>query len=168
MTQPERKWLAKALQDLLLPKLEGAGFTRLPLSGPDASSAEIRAAFPFGRLRRARGDGFDQVEIQLDKRGSPAFRLNMGVIPRQGIAHPVAHVEPEQAWVQYLPRYCELYQRAWTRTWFKLSRWPGASPSEADYRALVERAAALLPEIESAFDETKALPFASHLRRVRA
>lgn len=73
-----RKWLVKSIDEILLPSLRRAGFFVVPLSKEDARSPEIRAAFPFGRLRRQRNAGFDQIEVQLDKRGGSALRLNLG------------------------------------------------------------------------------------------
>lgn len=168
MTIPERQWLIESLRDVLLPAMLDAGFVQLPLAGEDARSTEIRTAFPFGRLRRECDGGFEQLEIQLDKRKRPAFRISFGVVPREGIVHAVGPVKQEDVWVQYLSRYNELYQWPRLRSWFAVRHWPGTPASKSDYRALAAQVAALIPEIESAFDGSKSLPWTSHVRRVRA
>ena len=162
----ERQRLTRHLDEILIPAFEQAGFVRLPLDGDDAKSPEIRSVFPFGRLRRPCAGGVEQVEIQLDKNKLPAFRINFAVIPAGGIQHAVGPVKLEDMWIHYLDRYNVLYERGWTRRWFAAAQRAGAGASDADYRALVERVAALLPEVERAFDTHARMPWGGHVRRV--
>jgi len=59
----------------------------------------VEESFPFGRLRRKRGDEFDLVEVQLNNRKKNAFRVNFAVISEEGIDHVVGHVKAEDVWV---------------------------------------------------------------------
>lgn len=161
MADPSRQWLIDALRTRLLPALEGQGFVQHPLVGEDARSTEIRTSFPLGQSRRARAGGHDLVEIQLDRR--PAFRLNLGVAPDAGILHAAGPVARDQIWVHYLPRYFELYQHPLFRRWFAMGRWSRAGAKAEDYAALVDRAVALLPEIDQTLAAGKPGP---HVRAV--
>ena len=162
MADPTRQWLLDSLRMRLLPVLGHQGFVHHPLAGEDARSTEIRTSFPLGQLRRARENGHDLVEIQLDRR-RPAFRLNLGVAPDAGIQHAAGHVARDAIWVHYLPRYYELYQHPLFRRWFAIGRWSRASAKAEDYAALVDRAVALLPEIDQTLAAGKPGP---HVRAV--
>lgn len=172
MKPPQRKWLIASLEAILLPELERRGFQRAPLAGEDARG-EMAIGFPFGRMRRETAAGLELVEIQLDKRRLPAFRLNLGIAPEGGIQHPLTgHVPQDEIWVHYLPRYWEVYASRWTshglpftRRWFAARRWPGAVPARADYDALVQRVVMLLPHVERALREQAPGP---HVREVDA
>ncbi|MEF9355477.1 MULTISPECIES: hypothetical protein [Ralstonia solanacearum species complex] len=148
MTTEPKRWLTNSLRSRLIPEFERRGFNVVPLTGDDARSGEIRAAFPFGRLRRPGPNGLEMVEIQLDKHGRAAFRLNIGVAPSGGIAHAVGQVAQEDIWVHYLSRYYEVYRWPLARRWFSVWRWPGSSATQADYDALVKRVVDLIPEVE--------------------
>jgi hypothetical protein len=84
----ERTWLIESLETLFVPELERRGFRKVLLT-PEEARSEIRVGFRFGRLRREGPDGLEVVEIQLDKRRAPVFRINLGVAPPGGIEHPV-------------------------------------------------------------------------------
>lgn len=159
-----RKWLLESIESLLLPELEGRGFRRVPLT-PEEARSEVRIAFPFGRLRREGPRGFELVEIQLDKYGSPVFRLNLGVVPFDGVEHKlVGRIPPEDVWVHYLDHTYEMYQVRWRRKWFSAGRLPRSDVSEADYQALVRRVMSLIPEIEALFWDGK---LGRHIREIR-
>lgn len=164
----ERQWLAKALEAHLLPALEAAGYTRLPLAGEDKRSAEIRSGFPFGRHRRQRPgeDHFVQVEVQLDKHQAAACRLNFARIPAAGIQHAAGPVSAEDMWIHYLPGWFELLERPWLRQWFAVRKWLRGAPSREDHDALALEIARLLPEIDAALGEPGASAGTSHVRRV--
>ncbi len=151
MTEKVRHALRRVVQLRIVPALEQRGFRTIPLTGGDARSREIRSAFPFGRLRREGIQGFQIVEIQLDKRGRPAFRLNLGVVPQEGIVHASGRIPAEDVWVQYLEQYFQVYRRPFFRHWFDARRWLGSAPTEADIEATVDEAVTLMPEIEEVF-----------------
>lgn len=159
-----RKWLVESNESLLLPELEGRGFHRVPLTREEARS-EFRIAYPFGRLRREGPRGFELVEIQLDKRGSPVFRLNLGVVPFGGVEHElVGRIPPEDVWVHYLDHADEMYEVRWRRKWFSARHLPWSEVSTADYQELVRRVVSLVPEIEALFRDGE---LGKHMREIR-
>lgn len=165
MSSPEINWLKESIRALLLPELQRRGFELVPLA-PDERRSEIGTAFPFGRLRRLGSDGFELVEIQLDKRGRAAFRLNLGVAPPSGVQHPITgHIAQEDVWVSYLDHSYELYERPLFRKWFSIPRRQGAVPTKDDYLDLVRKVVDLIPEVEELFREGKC---GSHMREVVA
>jgi hypothetical protein len=170
MANKERRWLIESLEALLLPELERRGFRKVPLTAEEARS-EIRVGFPFGRLRREGPDRLEIVEIQLDKRRAPVFRINLGVAPPGGIEHPVTgHVAQEDIWTGYLGRCWQVYPAKWLpkltplARWFSVRRPREAEPTRADYEELVGRVVELLPLIERLFREGKP---GAHMREVR-
>ena len=156
----ERQWLREALQEIMLPKLTQLGFAVLPLSGEDAKSREVRAAFPFGRFRREGRQGFEQIEIQLHTPPRAQFRLNVGVVPRDGVRNKLGSFEVDQVWVSYLPEHAECPS---LHRWFSVRRWPWQRETADDYRQLVTRVAEMTVDIELFFKEQKS----RNLRRVR-
>lgn len=165
MVDAGQKLIRKALEARLLPTLTDLGFVRLPLEGEDRRSPEIAACFPFGRLRRQRGDGFDQVEIQLHRHRPTAFRLNLGRVPLTGIRHPHGDVSAEDAWVHYLDRYWTMYRYPAMRVWFGPSWLSWRQPLERPIEKAVAAAAACVPEVEALFVSGVRGP---HLRYVEA
>jgi len=160
--------LIEALRKVLLPALATRGFVALPLDGQDARSAEIRTAFPFGRFRRPGGSGFEQIEIQLDKRGRPAVRINAASVPKEGITHAVGPVACEDVWIHHLDRFVELYRFAPLRLWFSLPRRQRNEPTPQAYEDMVCRIADLLPVLEGALGDSGAGRWDLHVRRVQA
>ena len=160
-TPTGRDWLIEAIESSLIPQLKAHGFAHLPLSGDDAKSPEIRHAFPFGRFRRNNQSAFEQVEIQLDKHGSAAFRLNLGVIPSGGVDHFAGHVTAEDAWVQYLQESGEVCNG---RRWFQPWTWPWSKPTRKQFDDLVTRVSQMIPEAEAFFRSSKAT---DHIRVIR-
>jgi len=161
----ETKWLREAIGVLLVPELEKRGFRAVPLK-PDERRSEVAIAFPFGRMRRPGPGGLEIVEIQLDKRGAPAFRLNLGIAPPEGVHHPLGFVPQEDVWVHYLDQSYELYDRSLLgrRKWFSLPWWRGKAIERQEVERLVQRVVALIPEVEALFREGKRGP---HIREVR-
>lgn len=150
MNDNARHWLSNGIRKHLIPAFQRRGFLLVPLSGQDARQGEIRSVFPFGRLRRGTPTGFEMVEIQLDKHGRAAFRLNIGIAPTGGIAHAAGLVPLEDVWVHFLDRYGEVYRCPWLRRWFSLWSWARRASTEADFEELVTRVAELVPEVEQA------------------
>jgi hypothetical protein len=170
MARNETKWLIESLEDPLVAELKRRGFRQVPLT-PEEARSEIRVGFPFGRLRREGPNGLEIVQIQLDKRRAPVFRITVGVAPPGGIEHPVTgHVAQDDIWAGYLRRYWQVYPAKWMpkltplARWFAVRRPKGAKPTKADYEELVGRAMGLLPHIERVFREGKPGP---HIREVR-
>lgn len=107
-----------ALTQDLIPGLERKGFKTLPLDTEDRKSAEIKNAFPFGRMIRTAGQDIHLLEIQLDKHNPQKFRINFGKAPIGGINHPhTGHIEAKDIWVHYLPEYYEAYAWPLFRVW---------------------------------------------------
>lgn len=150
MKNVEKSMLLDGLRRTLIPELMRHGFELVPLSGDDARSTEIRRSFPFGRLRRKADYGYEQVELQLDKYGKAAFRLNAGIIPFDGITYRVCHIMPEEVWVHYLESYFAVYQTPSIRRWFRPSRWPWERLDEVNVDKLLEAVVGMLPEIDRA------------------
>ncbi|HEX2593156.1 MAG TPA: hypothetical protein VHL34_16770 [Rhizomicrobium sp.] len=141
------------------------GFEVVPSAGDDARG-EIRAAFPFGRLRRNGPEGLELVEIQLHKRRAAAFRLNIGIAPPEGVDHFTGqHIAQEDIWVGYLDHFYELYRSPMFRIWFAVRRWSWSkrAVTEGDCGALVDEVIGFLPEVEQALREGRAGP---HVRRI--
>ena len=154
MPGSERRWLRDSLRAFLLPAFERLGFQVVPLSKEDASSRAISSAFPFGSLRRQSEHGLEIVEIQLDKRQRPTFRINMGIAPPEGVEHPIAgHISQGDLDVHSLRQSFELYQIAFIRRWFSARSYFGRAPSESDYEELAKRVVGLIPEVEATLRE---------------
>lgn len=148
MVDKARRWLIESLQKRLIPAFEECGFQVIPLAGEKAESHELRAAFPFGRLRRETAQGIEMVEVQLDKHGNAAFRLNVGVGPTEGIQNQIGYVAPEDMWIHYLNRYYEAYDCPLLQCWFRVRRWFGPSATLMDYDNLVTTNLGLIREVE--------------------
>jgi hypothetical protein len=157
-------FLVERVREALIPRLFDSGFKEIPLSGKDARSREIRSAFPFGRMRRTTAEGCDALEVQFDKRGRLAFRINLGRVPTNGIDHSIGgHILLEDVWVAYLPNYFEVYDNAMFRVWFGSSIWPFEKISHQKLMRAVERAASVLPEIEAVLSSNQS---GKHVRRI--
>ncbi len=146
----DRSYLVKVINERLISEFHRRGFSSVLLTVEEKGTA-VEESFPFGRLRRKRGDEFDLVEVQLNNRKKNAFRVNFAVISDKGIDHVVGHVKAEDVWAHYLDHYCELYRNPTLRTWF--------SPRWIDFRSdvkskildAVTEAVELLPEIDAFF-----------------
>jgi hypothetical protein len=139
----KRRELIDALRRQLVPALEQRGYATVDLSDAERRT-EIGAAFPFGRLRRRTPNGFDLVEIQLDKYGHPAFRLNVGKVPGDGIQHGLSHIAAEDVWVHYLDHFATLYAGRFLRRWFRMPR----DATREDMDSLVARSVTLLSQVD--------------------
>lgn len=150
MGDKRRRWLIESLGEYLVPAFQEHGFQLVPLLGEEARSSELRLTLPFGYLRRVTPRGFDLVEIQLDKHGDAAFRLNIGVAPVGGIDHDlVGHINQEDVRVHDLDRYFEAYSWPLFWRWFAVRRgWFGPPATKADYVNLVEDNLGLVREVE--------------------
>ncbi|HYE71116.1 MAG TPA: hypothetical protein VD932_06305 [Aquabacterium sp.] len=164
----ERQMLMSALRTILLPALAIRGFSAVPPDPEDARSSEIRHAFPFGRFRRLCSSGFEQIEIQLDKRERTALRLNAAVVPREGITHSVGPVACEDVWIHYLDRFIELYRFAPLCLWFASPRSLRSKATQQDFEVMARKIAELLPVLEQALGDPAGGRWNLHLRRVRA
>jgi hypothetical protein len=162
----EKRWLLEAIRARLLPEFVRRGFEVVPLSDEDARG-EIRAAFPFGRLRRKGVNGFELIEVQLHPRDLAKFRINLGIAPPRGIDHFVGrHLAPEDIWVTYLDQYYEVYSSAIFRKWFAVRRgwWSKRPITEDDYHELIDRVRKLVPEIAQVFSGI--IESRTHIRRI--
>jgi hypothetical protein len=146
MAKSDRRELIEVLRRRLVPAVEQLGFV---VVAPDAreKSTEAGAAFPFGRLRRRTADGFDLIEIQFEKDGSAAFRLNVGQVPGVGIEHAVGHVAAEDVWVHYLEHFCTLYSSRFFRRWLRFEADDPAANGER-LNELADSVIGLLPQVD--------------------
>lgn len=149
-------------KELIVPEFERRGFTVVPLSGDDARSPEIKASFPFGRLRRQHATGFDLVEIQMNRHDTESLRVNFCVVPPGGIDHAAGHVDAENVWVHYMDHYCTLYRRPRLRSWFSTRRLFFRADQER-LISTVKEVVGVIPEIDDFFSTGKIGP---HVRRV--
>lgn len=150
MSNQPRQWLVASLERHLIPAFCERGFEVEPLTADQAKSREFRTAFPFGDLRRPTVDGIDVVEVQLDKGGAAAFRLNFGIAPKGGLNHPsFGFVAEADLNVQSLPVYYEALSCPALWQWFKVRR-PlfGRSVSGVDVDRLVIARLDLVDEVE--------------------
>lgn len=164
LKKQEREWLCANLQAILLPKFVSLGFYQVALSKDDKKALDIRAAFPFGRFFRERGNVIDLVEIQLDRHGKPMFRLSFGCFPSDGINHKVGHVNKEDVWVHYLPCYFAAYRAPFFRIWFSLLFHWFSKTSPSDFECLVKKTASVAEEIDSAL---RLNIFGKHIRKIQ-
>jgi hypothetical protein len=163
MSAKERGWITASIREVLLPALYAQGFEPVALTDPE-KKGELRAAFPFGRLRRAHKLGLDVAEIQMARHGAPAFRISVGVVPLAGINHPVGYVPAEEVWSSHLLRHYVLYELPLIQRWFSLWHWPGRQVTERDVWAFVTATAkSVVPEIESALRDDQC---GKHVRRM--
>ena len=153
----------ESIKKRLVPEFESRGFTAVPSTAED-KRGEIGAAFPFGRMQRRGPRGLETIEIQLDKRGGASFRLNVGLVPADGVVDAHAgHIPANRVWVQYLPESYELLQSPRLWKWFSVTRWPWKRITSAHYDKLVNDVVKLMPEIEGFFRDGKPGP---HMRYV--
>lgn len=148
---PSRADLLREVQQRLIPAFtDMRGFVSAPLSQEEAHSAEFRRSFPFGKLHRFSGDTLHVVEIQFDQHGEPRFVINFGISPKEGVVLPWTRLDQIDAPVSALPNAWRLYS-----SWI-LNRWFTAAAifsrgHDSGSRNVVDRALALLPEIDNWF-----------------
>jgi len=169
MPKGSRQMLRVALTSHLLPALSQRGFELAPWTGEDSKDRELRSSFPWGRHRRAHpGGGLELVEVQLDKRDA-AFRLNLGIVPAEGLVRAGVQIPRDEVWVHYLDVYYTLYRwprfRKWFSLWLIARQSGGTEAGQADYDALVARVVELLPEVDLLFSQNTR---GSHMRKVDA
>lgn len=152
------------------------GFAVTPLRHQGPVEREFELSFPsWGRLIRVRESGLDLVEIQLAPHRRAAFRINAGVVPRNGLTTLGGHRPAEDVAVHWLNEYFETHARPWLRpglravgleplgAWFGVRQWPHRSPTQRDYDTLALRGAGCVPELEVALREGKLGPY---IRRI--
>ena len=159
----KRELLIDILRSSFLPELFSAGFEQADLKGPDASSREIRIAFPFGSLRRAQGQDLHLLEIQFDKHGVPRFVLNFGVVGPGGVDVPWRHFSQLEAGVSALQESYRLYSSRHSMKWFEASRLPFPFDVESRASNVVGRLRNVYPEVEAWFSQRVVGP---HMRRL--
>ena len=132
------------------------GFEVIPLFSDEKKSREMQFSFPLGRLRRIKDDGsFELIEIQLEKYGAAKFRINFGVIPPEGINHPVKHVKQQDADIGFLPYSGELYRCPFFMLWFSISNRFSSKSPEIKINELVDKVIGYIPEVEEWFKTGK-------------
>jgi hypothetical protein len=150
MRNYEKRWLVASLKRLLIKELECRGFVNVPLSQEELNGdREFRLVMPFGRFRREGSNGIDLVEVQLASYGRPKFRLNVGVVPLEGVLGLYGEkISAEEVWVHWLDKYFELYGGYWLRSWFAVRRWPWKKITRKNYDDLVTEVLEFMPEVE--------------------
>jgi hypothetical protein len=156
--------LKQSLRTHLLPVLTNQGFEAAPPVPRGPVDREFVVSFPlWGRLIRARESGVDLIEIQFAPRRRDAFRINMGVSPKEGMATLKGHWAAEDVLVHWLNEFFEMYASSRWRIWFSVRQPLFRSRTQGDYDKLALRVAGLVPELELALREGKLGP---HMRRI--
>jgi hypothetical protein len=158
-----REWLIQSLREHLLPVLVKRGFEVRPLVQRGPVDREFVESFPLGRLIRARELGIDLIEIQFAPYRRAAFRMNVGVAPKEGIMTFTGHWRAEDVAVHWLNESFDMYAFPRWRIWFSVWRWPGRSATQAEFDKLALRVASYIPELELALREGRLGP---HMRRL--
>jgi hypothetical protein len=158
-----RDMLIKSLGLHLVPALVRHGFEPAPEVKRTPTDRESDLAFPLDRLIRVRGEGVDMLEIQFAPHRRPAFRLNVGIAPKDGMMTATGHWPAEKVCVHWLNEFYEMYAYSRWRKWFSLPFLMIRRAVPADYEKLALTVSALLPEIELALRERKLGP---HMRGV--
>jgi len=102
----------------LLPALMHLGFVVAPRVQGGPTDRESVHSFPLRQLIRPRGPGLDMVEVQLAPYRGPAFRINAGVVPKEGMTTVTGHWPAEEVCVHWLNEFFEMYASAQWRIWF--------------------------------------------------
>ena len=150
MAKGPRGDLIDALRDQLVPVLERKGFEARPFpKAQEKDAAQLRAAFPFGSMKRRRGGRLDLVEIQLHTPPSPKFVINFGTVPAEGVTVPWGHFSQDETIVSALPDGFRLHSRRFLKAfaWF----------------SAVDQAVALFPEIDAWFETGAIGPHISNI-----
>jgi hypothetical protein len=171
-----RTLLEMSVRKHLVPVFAKLGFTTAPLVVRDSpTDRELVQSFPaWARLARVREQVVDLVEIQFSTHGRAAFRLNAGVVQRNGLMTLSGHRPATEVCVHWLSEYVETHARPWLRptlralgweslgAWFSVWQWH-KSPTQGDCDELALRVAGFVPELELALREGRLGP---HIRRV--
>jgi hypothetical protein len=159
-----RHLLIKSLRAHLLPVLIKQGFEVAPLVHSGPVDREFTLTLPLGRLRRYREAVVDLVEIQFKTYRRPAFRINAGVAPKDGLMTYTGHrAGVEELDASGLPDHFEMYACPRWWIWFSLWLWRFRSPVQAQYDRLALRVAGFVPELELVLREGRLGP---HMRRI--
>jgi len=159
-----RNWLIESLRMHLLPLLTQQGFETAPLAHRGPVDRELVLSLPLGRLRRVReGGAVDLVEIQFARYRRAAFRIMVGVAPKEGLVTFTGHWAAEDVYVSWLNEFFLMSASRWRKAWFSVWHWPHQSVTERNYERVALQAASLVPEVELALREGRLGP---HMRRV--
>lgn len=158
-----RDLLIQSIRTHLLPVLAGQGFETSPRVRRGSTDRESEMSFPLEQLTRARGAGVDLIEIQFALHRRAAFRINAGVVPKEGMLTLTGHWPAQEVCVHWLNEFFEMYASPRWRTWFSIWLWRFRTPVQSDYEKLGLRVAGFLPEVELALCEGKLGP---HMRRI--
>ncbi len=105
----------------------------------------------------------DLIEIQFAPRRRAAFRINVGIAPKEGMMTLTGHWRAEDVHVHWLKEFFEMYALTRWRTWFSVRHRLYRPRTQSDYDKLALRVAGLVPELELALRAGKLGP---HMRRV--
>lgn len=109
------------------PKVFADSFAQEELSPREKQSAQLIAAFPFGHLKRQRGNKIDLIDIQLHLQ-KEKFVINFGIALPSGVAAPHGHLSQTEVSVADLTEQCRLYSSRRFMTWFGPSTWLWSTP----------------------------------------
>src|SRR4051812_42603302 len=124
MASGDRELLIEALGERFIPLLAERGFVLYPIANKESVSGELRAAFPFGQLKRTKGSDVELLEIQFDKVGAARFVINIGVVPPGGVILPWGHFASDIVIASGLPEAYRLHSGTIRRSWFSLGWLP--------------------------------------------
>jgi hypothetical protein len=157
----DRKLLARAISEILVPRFVARGFRQVPLS-PEEKKSELGTAFPFGKLRRELGQVVHLVDIQLAPHDEAAFRVAAGVAPVDGIDHEIA------GRILTVDLFASQLRTHWVAkprfgNWFAVGRWSRRSIGAKEIeRFVAEKSDLVVPEVEAALMEART---GKHLKR---
>src|SRR5690242_2608023 len=107
----KREWLLRDIRARLLPLLKQSGFDVFG-GERQKGSVELRRSFPFGFMKRRKGDAVELLEVQIDAHGAPKFVLNFGSTPPGGVDLPWGqHLDEDELTVSALRDAYRLYRR---------------------------------------------------------
>lgn len=118
-----RNFLIRSIQAFLVPEIIKLGFTASPRIPHRPVDREVVVSFPLAPFVRVRSDGLDLIEIQLATYRRPKYRINAGIVPKEGIDTVTGHFSADEVCVHWLNEYFELYSSARWRQWFSLWFW---------------------------------------------
>lgn len=144
-----RRWLLKAVGQILLPEIDKSGFFRVNLEG---SECTLNECYPFGRHQRARGDLIDVLEVELKRHGEPAFRISAGTVSKLGYEHEICgYVAAIDVWSGYLPNSYVFYSIPIIERWFSIPFYSVRKLTENDFFEYVKKISfKLISEIDGA------------------
>lgn len=150
MSKDERRWLKSEIRKTLIPALVELGFEHILLTDSE-KQAGYTAVYSHGRFRRRNLDGYDLLELALNKFGKASFVISAGMVPSEGITHHNGTSTALDVWSSWLPKNYVFYSVPALGRGFSLWHWPGRRIKQADIQTLIGSVVVqILPQIDQA------------------